>query len=96
MYTEFESVHNFLEQEVFREVTDRVPSFPEFAGNIELLADVACLALNRLPPRYIRNSVDMQFFMSNEARGKLNAAVGNAVDYAFRFMQSRLPRAAAK
>jgi hypothetical protein len=96
MYTEFESVHNFLEQEVFREVMERVAAYPEFAGNVEVLADIACLALNRLPPRYIRNSVDMQFFMSNEARDKLNAAVFNAVQFAFRFMQSKLAEPAAK
>jgi Late competence development protein ComFB len=96
MFTEFETVHNFHEQSVFREVMDQVSAFPSFAGNDELLADVACLALNRLPAKYIRNQVDLQFFMSNDDRAKLDAAVRGAVEFAFRFMQSRAAMPARK
>jgi hypothetical protein len=38
------------------------PTVPGPAHNHDLLADVACVALNRLPPRYIRHQVD---FMSS-------------------------------
>jgi hypothetical protein len=48
------------------------------------------VALNRLPPRYIRNEVDMNFFMSTQDRAKMDAAVDAAVSFAFRFMQSRI------
>jgi hypothetical protein len=91
MFTEFESVHNYYEQAVFREVMDCVGSYPQFSGDAEGLADVACLALNRLPSRYIRNAVDMNFFLDNEERAKIAAAVAAAVEFAFRFMQSRAP-----
>jgi Late competence development protein ComFB len=89
MLKEFESVHNYFEQAVFRKVSDSVALFPDFADNAEMLADVACVALNRLPPKYIRNQVDMNFFMDNDARAKNEAAVNVAVNFAFRFVQSR-------
>jgi hypothetical protein len=90
MIAEFESVHNYCEQAVFRHVTVCVADFPQFAGDVEVLADIACVALNRLPPRYIRNDVDMNFFMSKEDRAKMDAAVDAAVTFAFRFIQSRI------
>jgi transposase len=96
MFAEFESVHNYYEQAVFRQVMEGVAAYPRFSGDIERLADVACLALNRLPPRYIRNQVDMKFFLSNEDRAKLEAAVRAAVEFAFRFLQSRAPLPAHK
>jgi hypothetical protein len=89
MFAEFETVHNFYEQAVFRQVRNCLARYPEFAADIEGLADIACLALNRLPPRYIRNQVDMNFYMSKEDRAKFDAAVSASVEFAFRFMQSR-------
>jgi hypothetical protein len=89
MRKEFESVHNYFERAVFRRVTDSVGQFPDFADNAEMLADVACIALNRLPPKYIRNQVDMNFFMDSDVRAKNEAAVNVAVIFAFRFVQSR-------
>ena len=38
------------------------------ADNDDLLADVACVALNRLPPRYIRHEVDFAFYLSERER----------------------------
>jgi hypothetical protein len=95
MTVEFESVHNYCEQAVFRHVMVCVADFPQFADDVEVLADIACVALNRLPPRYIRNDVDMNFFMRNEDRAKMDAAVDAAVTFAFRFMQSRTAARAA-
>jgi hypothetical protein len=95
MIAEFETVHNYCEQAVFRHVVVCVADFPQFADNVEVLADIACVALNRLPPRYIRNEVDMNFFMSSGDRAKMDAAVDAAVTFAFRFMQSRIASRAA-
>ena len=90
MIAEFESVHNYCEQAVFRHVMVCVADFPQFADDAQVLADVACVALNKLPPRYIRNEVDMKFFMSTEDRAKMDAAVDAAVTFAFSFMQKRI------
>ncbi len=55
----------------------------------ELLADVACVALNRLPPRYIRHEVDFAFYLSERERSESDRQVQEAVDYAFGFVQAR-------
>ncbi len=76
-------IHNYYERLVLQEisaVSERVQ-----AGDREFLADVACVALNRLPPRYIRHDVDMTFFMSpqemQEIEHKINIAVQSAIAY---------------
>ena len=89
MNSEFDTIHNYLEQAVFRRVMSCTADYPQVGDDVEVLADIACVALNRLPPRYIRNEVDMNFFMSNEDRVKMDAAVDAAVTFAFRFMVSR-------
>lgn len=51
----------------------------------ELWSDVACLALNHLPPRYVRHSVDMTFYLSPQERLEMEqraeSAVQDALDY---------------
>jgi hypothetical protein len=76
-------IHNFYERRVIEEVykqSERVRN-----GDRNFLADVACVALNRLPPRYIRHDVDMTFFTSPqemiEIEMKVNQAVQQAIDY---------------
>jgi Late competence development protein ComFB len=88
--TEFSTVHNHNEEAVFRSVVDAADSYPALAGEPGLLADVACVALNRLPARYVRHDVDLNFYMSNDARAKFEAAVKAAVGYAFNFVESRM------
>ncbi len=46
MFSEFESVRNYDEVAAFRQVIDSVQDYPQFSGDTEGLADVACLALN--------------------------------------------------
>ncbi|ARU26019.1 late competence development ComFB family protein [Cellvibrio sp. PSBB006] len=76
-------IHNYYERLVLQEISatsERVQ-----AGDREFLADVACVALNRLPPRYIRHDVDMTFFMSpqemQEIEHKIKIAVQSAIAY---------------
>jgi Late competence development protein ComFB len=89
MYIQFESVQNYNEELIFRSVSDCAVRYPMCADDPELLADVACVALNHLPPRYIRHTVDMRFFMSDEESAKIDAAVTAAVEFAFGFVESR-------
>lgn len=48
-------------------------------------ADIACLALNHLPPRYVRHTVDMRFYLSpqehREIDQRVNDALKNAITY---------------
>lgn len=89
MNPEFDSIHNYHQDSVFREVMNRAGEYPLLADDDQLLADVACIALNRLPPRYIRNRVDMAFFMDSDDHAKNAVAVQVAVQFAFDFVQSR-------
>ncbi len=55
----------------------------------EFVADVCCLALNKLPARYIRHEVDMSFFLSSSERVEMAAAVEQAVQQSLEFLQSQ-------
>lgn len=81
--SDLDSVHNYYERLVLQEilnVSERAGS-----GDRDFFADVACVALNHLPPRYIRHDVDMTFFMSPqemaEVEQKVSRAVATALDY---------------
>lgn len=47
------------------------------------LEDAACIALNRLPPRYIRHHVDASFYLSASERIEMEASVEQSVRHAF-------------
>jgi hypothetical protein len=85
----FDTVHNYHEDAVFRAVIESAVHHPWASGQPDLLADVACVALNRLPPRYVRHDLDTQFYMGDDARIRLEAAIKTAVDYAFGFVKSK-------
>lgn len=80
--TSVDTIHNFYEKLVIAEVglkSERARKDGDF------LADVACVALNHLPPRYIRYDVDMTFFLSpqeqKEIQDKVEESVKNAIAY---------------
>ena len=55
----------------------------------EQLPDVACVALNRLPPRYIRHEVDLAFYLTERERLENERSVDESVQFAFEFVQAR-------
>ena len=86
--SDFESIHNFHERAVLDAVVAALPDYPHLQGS-ELLADIACVALNRLPPRYIRHAVDFSFYLSEKERHVIEVAITEAVDFAFQFVLAR-------
>ena len=92
MTINFESIHNHHEDGVYRDVLDLSVGYPAIAANPDLLADVACVALNNLPARYIRHAIDLSFYMTEKERAKSELAVRAAVEHAFEFVQSRMDR----
>lgn len=74
-------IRNYYEQLVAEEILRCLP------GNQDsgYLADIACVALNHLPPRYIRYEVDMAFYMSpaelHEIDRRVKAAVEEAIEF---------------
>jgi hypothetical protein len=87
MTVDFSSIRNHHEQAVFQAVLDAAPNYPGVRS--ELLLDVACVALNKLPPRYIRHQVDFHFYLTERERAEHENAVADAVDNAFGFVQAR-------
>lgn len=77
-----DSVHNYYERLVIQQIHR---ASDQARANANFLADVACVALNRLPPRYVRHDVDMSFFLSpaemDEIMDKVAHAVNDALDY---------------
>ena len=89
MNVDFTSVRNQHEQAVFQAVLDALPRFPGLAGRPDLLADVACVVLNRLQPRYIRHEVDYAFYLTERERAEQDRSLAESVDFAFGFVQAR-------
>lgn len=85
----FGSVHNYYEKPVYEQLwraSDRAKSDTNF------MADVLCVALNRLPPRYVRHDVDMTFFLSPIEQDEIMEKVAHAVAEALVYVESRPSR----
>jgi len=74
-------IRNYYEQLVAEEILQRLPG----QQDTDYLADIACVALNHLPPRYIRHEVDMAFYMSpdelHQITERVQQAVADAIDF---------------
>ena len=89
LVVDFTSVRNHNERAIFDAVSHQAGRYPGLGHNAELLADVACVALNRLPPRYIRHEVDFVFYLNERERGDSQRQLHDAVEFAFGFVQAR-------
>lgn len=89
MSADFASIHNHHERAVFDAVLAAAPRFPHL-GDPQIQADIACVALNRLPPRYIRHAIDFSFYLTDPERADSEAAISEAVDFAYQFVQAKV------
>jgi hypothetical protein len=87
MSADFSTIHNHHERSVIDAVNLIAARYPAVAA--DLWPDVACVALNRLPARYIRHKVDLAFFLTEHEGIENERAIQEAVDYAFQFVQAR-------
>lgn len=87
MVINFEQVHNYYERLVFEDVVRLSEGHPQFTA--DMLADVACVALNRLPARYVRHDVDMMFYLTEQERHAIEQAMTEALTFAFAFVAER-------
>ncbi|MDC0664256.1 late competence development ComFB family protein [Marinobacter sp. SS21] len=79
-----DAIDNFYERLVAEAIDEaRQPEDTE-----DFLADVICVALNRLPPRYYRHAIDMRFYLPDqeldEMKQKVRVEVAQARDYVLR------------
>lgn len=84
----FETIRNYYEHLVMQRVVDTLGKQSP-PPDSEYLADIVCIALNHLPPRYIRHEVDMAFYVSPQEQGEILLKVNDAVDFAVRFIIQR-------
>ena len=77
----FDTIHNYYEHLVINHLLEEVAAREKITDE-EFLEDVACLALNNLPARYIRHEVDMAFFLTSVDREKMKNSVIQAVENA--------------
>ena len=87
MIINFEQVHNYYERLVFEEVVRMSESYSHYSA--DMLADVACVALNRLPARYVRHDVDMMFYLTEHERQAIEESLGEALSFAFSLVGER-------
>jgi hypothetical protein len=76
-------ISNFYKKLVIDELS-RLQS--EINADDDVLIDMACVALNRLPSRYYRYSVDMAFYLSAPEHQRMEDDVKVAVDYAVKLV----------
>ena len=93
---DFTSVHNTHEKTIFDAVVTAGPRYPGVADDAELLADVACVALNRMLPHYIRHSADLAFFTTEKERQTIKRNIEESGDFAFGYVQARHVMAARR
>ena len=76
-----DAIDNFYE----RLVLDAIDATREESDTADYLTDVMCVALNRLPARYYRHTIDMMFYLADEElkemKEKSQAAVRQARDF---------------
>jgi len=75
-----DSVHNYYERLVFNEIKEK---YGEKVEDDNILSDMACIALNQLPTRYIRFDIDMSFYMTSNEHAAIENAVKVAVNSAY-------------
>ncbi len=76
-----DTVHNYYERLVFNEIKE---NYADIVDDENTLADMACIALNRIAPRYIRYDIDMSFYMSTEEHIEVERRVSKAVKKAYK------------
>ncbi len=82
----FDTVHNYYEKLVYERVRQYVG---RKTVDQDYLEDIACVALNHLPPRYIRYDVDMIFYLSPVERDEMEEKVMQAIEFAIDFIKQK-------
>lgn len=74
----FDAIYNYYERLVFEVIHDALGKAQKSysQGDIE---DIACIALNALPSRYVRHTVDTVYFQSDQERLQMEKDVADAV-----------------
>ncbi len=81
-----DDIHNYYEKLVVDKLVNSGLADKE---DPDYLADLSCLILNQLPPKYIRYEVDMAFYLPQAERLQMEMNVNTALKSALRFLSER-------
>jgi len=77
-----DNIHNWYERLVLKQLSGDLKLNAEFSE--EAMSDIACITLNKLPPKYVMHSVDMAFYTSplelTEMDERISQALSAAID----------------
>ncbi|MFT5803003.1 MAG: competence protein ComFB [Candidatus Paceibacteria bacterium] len=77
-----DNIHNWYERLVMKQLSSNLTLNSEFSE--ESMSDIACLTLNKLPPKYVMHSVDMAYYTSPlelaEMDKRIRAALSAAIE----------------
>jgi hypothetical protein len=80
-----DDIHNYYEHLVLEKIENMDLNKTK---DDDYLADLCCLALNQIPPRYIRFEVDMAFYLPRSERKQMEMNAINAVNQAMSFLDN--------
>ena len=78
----FEGIYNYYERMVYEAIAKLLQKQSDTYDEDDA-QDIACIALNQLPARYVRHSVDTAFYIEDEEKNRMRDAVDAAVQTAF-------------
>ncbi len=79
-------IHNFYEHLVLAHFEIMALNKTRTA---DYIADLSCIVLNQLPPRYIRYQVDMAFYLPQHERIEMEMKVKKTIERAIEYLDSK-------
>ncbi len=76
-----DTITNYYERQVFDEIAI-ISSKRNLTLDEDAVLDIACIALNQLPARYVRHQVDTVFYARDEDNIKISSDIESAVSSA--------------
>ncbi len=80
-----DDIHNYYESLVLERI--EALGLTKTKSN-DYLADLCCLALNQMSPRYIRYEVDMSFYLPASERQQMQMNAQNAVSKGMEYLDN--------
>jgi len=86
MTMQIDGIYNYFELLVNDEIIRRLKT-QNARYSQDDIQDIACLALNHLPSKYIRHMVDATYFIASDERATMDKLVVAEVKNAFEFLR---------
>lgn len=81
-------IQNYYERLVLDYIDELIEKY-QMEMDADYIADVACVALNQLPSKYVRNTVDTTFYMTQQELAEVSNNVRSAVTMAIDYVSNR-------